>query len=291
VQPTGGKLGIIGLGLVGSALAERLLTGGSTIQGFDIQREQVARFAAAGGVNAASASEAARGCDVLLLSLPTSEIVAQVLNEVEAEVKPGAIVIDTTTGGPEEIESIGARLAGRGVFYLDATIGGSSRQVREGESIAMCGGDPGAYARCAGLFALCFRQSYYLGPCGSGSRMKLVLNLVLGLNRAVLAEGLEYARACGMDPEEALRILRASPAYSRVMDTKGAKMLAGDFEPEARLSQHLKDVRLILGMGERHGAKLPLTSLHHRLLEQIEASGLGAADNSAIITAFESDRK
>jgi 3-hydroxyisobutyrate dehydrogenase-like beta-hydroxyacid dehydrogenase len=113
--------------------------------------------------------------------------------------------------------------------------------------------------------------------------MKLALNLVLGLNRAVLAEGLTFAEALGLNPETALEVLRAGPAWSRVMETKGGKMLRRDFTPEARLSQHLKDVRLILAAGERGGAPLPLSSLHREILERAEAEGLGAEDNSAVI--------
>jgi 3-hydroxyisobutyrate dehydrogenase-like beta-hydroxyacid dehydrogenase len=116
--------------------------------------------------------------------------------------------------------------------------------------------------------------------------MKLVVNLVLGLNRAALAEGLALAHHCGLDPTAALEVLRAGPAYSRMMDIKGAKMLAGDFTPQARLAQHLKDVRLILKLGEASGARLPLSTLHRALLEQLAAAGYHDADNSAIIRAF-----
>ena len=117
--------------------------------------------------------------------------------------------------------------------------------------------------------------------------MKLVVNLVLGLNRAVLAEGLALARSCGLDPSAALEILRAGPAASRVMDVKGAKMLSGDFTPQARLAQHLKDVHLILKMGQDCGARLPLSALHRDLLEGLAAQGYHDADNSAIIRAFD----
>ena len=118
--------------------------------------------------------------------------------------------------------------------------------------------------------------------------MKLVMNLVLGLNRAVLAEGLEFARACGLDPYTALDILKAGPSYSRAMDTKGTRMLNEDFEPEARLSQHLKDVRLILAAGARAGAHLPLSQIHRELLEAAEEAGFGQSDNCAVIKAFQS---
>ena len=116
--------------------------------------------------------------------------------------------------------------------------------------------------------------------------MKLIVNLVLGLNRAALAEGLSFARSVGVSPGRALEILKSGVAYSRVMDTKGIKMLKRDFRPQARLSQHLKDVRLILSLGKRAKAKLPLSALHRKLLEQIEAAGGGDLDNSAIIEAF-----
>jgi 3-hydroxyisobutyrate dehydrogenase-like beta-hydroxyacid dehydrogenase len=121
--------------------------------------------------------------------------------------------------------------------------------------------------------------------------MKLVVNLILGLNRAVLAEGLSLAEALGLDPQRVLEILRASAAYSKVMDTKGQKMLTRDYEPQARLSQHLKDVRLILETGGRTGAALPLSLLHRELLERAEAAGLGDADNSAVIEVFRGQRK
>jgi 3-hydroxyisobutyrate dehydrogenase-like beta-hydroxyacid dehydrogenase len=138
-----------------------------------------------------------------------------------------------------------------------------------------------------GLFRLCARQWFHVGPWGSGARTKLVVNLVLGLNRAALAEGLAFARACGLDLPAVLDVLRSGAAYSRAMDTKGRKMIEGDFAPEARLAQHLKDVRLILDAGRRSGATLPLSELHERLLAGQTDRGLGDLDNSAVIRAFE----
>jgi 3-hydroxyisobutyrate dehydrogenase-like beta-hydroxyacid dehydrogenase len=116
--------------------------------------------------------------------------------------------------------------------------------------------------------------------------MKLVVNLVLGLNRAVLAEGLSFAQACGVDPQVALEVLQVGPTFSRVMETKGKKMLTGDFEPQARLRQHLKDVLLILAESAKHGATTPLSELHRTLLESLDAAGFGDEDNAAIVRAF-----
>ena len=115
--------------------------------------------------------------------------------------------------------------------------------------------------------------------------MKLVVNLVLGLNRAVLAEGLSFARSVGLDPTSALNVLRQSPAATIVMQTKGEKMVTGDFTPQARLRQHLKDVRLILEQSP--AARTPLSELHAELLQSLVDQGYGDEDNAAVIRAFE----
>lgn len=280
-------VGIIGVGLVGTAAAERLLAAGYSVTGYDIRPEQLHALQALGGEAAARPGAVAAACDRILLSLPTSAIAGAVLEEIRPELRPGSLLIDTTTGDPEDAVRFAARLRAWRMEYVDATVGGSSRQVRTREAILLCGGTEAGYTRCLDIFEQLARQSFHVGPAGSGARIKLVLNLVLGLNRAVLAEGLAFARSSGIDPQVALEILQAGPAYSRAMDAKGARMILGEFEPDARLSQHLKDVRLILAAGKRQGAELPLSRLHAELLERVEAAGFGGLDNSAIIKAFE----
>jgi 3-hydroxyisobutyrate dehydrogenase-like beta-hydroxyacid dehydrogenase len=278
---------MVGLGLLGTALAERFLGAGYAVQGFDIDPARREEFTELGGSQATSAGEVARGCDRLVLSLPDTPVVERVLEGMAADLRAGQLIVDTTTGDPERTESLGAALAERGICYLDATIAGSSEQVRSGEVLVLVGGEPSASEACADLFRCFARRWHHLGPCGSGARMKLVINLVLGLNRAVLAEGLAFARACGLDLDHTLRILQASPAWSRVMDTKGRKMIERDFRPQARLSQHLKDVRLILAQAERIQGRVPLSTLHRGLLEEVERAGYGGDDNSAIIRAYD----
>ena len=152
----------------------------------------------------------------------------------------------------------------------------------------MVGGERTVFDACGDVFAALTRSADYVGPSGSGAKMKLVANLVLGLNRAALAEGLALGRASGLEAEAVLSILKAGAAYSRVMDTKGEKMVSEDFSTQAKLSQHLKDVRLILSAGDRAGVTLPLSAAHRRLLETAEAAGFGNADNSAVIKAYDS---
>jgi 3-hydroxyisobutyrate dehydrogenase-like beta-hydroxyacid dehydrogenase len=282
--PANAPLGLIGIGLLGSVLAERLLAGGFAVLGHDLDAARLEAFRHSGGTVAAggAVAEIFRRCDRVLLSLPTHSEVAALLCANDAALHPGLTFLDTTTGDPDTAEALARDLAARGVTYLDATISGSSAQVRAGTAVVMVGGERAAFERCADIFSKLGCETFHTGPAGNGAKMKLATNIVLGLNRAALAEGLAFARSVGLDPAQALAIMRTGPAGSRVMEGKGPKMLAGDFTPEARLSQHLKDVRLILQHGAAAGLPMPLSAAHREILEAAEAAGLGALDNSAI---------
>ena len=281
------RVGLIGLGLLGSALAERMVGAGFEVIGYDVDPKRCAALTAAGGRSVESAALVPKLCETLVLSLPDSQVVAEVLKSLQPRLRAGQRILDTSTGEPLDVEAMAGSLTKQGIDYLDATILGSSVQVREGQALVMVGGTDEAFRSSRDLLACFGRQTFYVGPPGAGSRMKLVVNLVLGLHRAVLAEGLTLAKGLDLDLPMALVILKAGAAYSAVMDTKGEKMLAGDFTAQARLSQHLKDVRLMLAAAERTGTTLPLSEVHRVLLERAEAAGYGDADNSAVLRAFD----
>lgn len=276
-------IGIIGLGLVGSELALRLMSGGRSVIGYDIKPERLAELSQAGGNTAVNAAEVLASCQRILVSLPSHREVTAVFTENAANLRPGATILDTTTGDPASSEAIAASLKAQGIIYLDATISGSSRQVRDGSAVMMVGGDHVGFDACLDIFHLLADATFHTGPSGTGAKMKLVTNLVLGLNRAALAEGLAFAEGLSLDLALVLKIMRRTPAYSRAMDVKGDKMIQKDFAPEARLSQHLKDVRLIVESGLAAGLPMSLSHAHRTVLEQAEAQGLGELDNSAII--------
>lgn len=273
-------IGVIGLGLMGSALTERLLENGYRVVVWNRTREKSKALVARG---AEWSDNPLAACDRVIISLYTSEIVEAVLDQLEAGLHAGQILLDTTTGEPEQTAALGSRLVARGVRYLDAPISGSSEQARRGEATVIVGGPRETFEACADLWRVMCQKVFHVGPCGSAARMKLITNLVLGLNRAALAEGLAFAEAIGVAPAAALEVMAGSMAYSRAMDAKGRKMIEHDFTVQARLSQHLKDVRLMLQAAGEAGMPLPLADTHRRLMEQAEAAGLGELDNSAII--------
>jgi 3-hydroxyisobutyrate dehydrogenase-like beta-hydroxyacid dehydrogenase len=222
----------------------------------------------------------------VIISLYSSEVVGEVFQAWEDRFSPNQIVIDTTTGDPKASQMFVELLAGRGSVYLEAPISGSSQQTREGQATVIAAGDSDAFGVCEDVWRVLGKETFYVGASGNAAKMKLVSNLVLGLNRAALAEGLALAEALKIDLDTSLEVLRGSGAYSRQMDTKGPKMVRSQYSVQARLSQHLKDVRLMLQCSEELGLELPLTQAHRTLLEKAQLQGLGDLDNSAIFEAL-----
>jgi 3-hydroxyisobutyrate dehydrogenase-like beta-hydroxyacid dehydrogenase len=268
---------------MGTAIAGRLLDAGVPAR---VWNRTAARAEALVARGARWCDDPLGDCRLVITSLYDGAAVREVMEPRLDAAPAGRIVVDTSTVDPETTEALAARARGRGIAWLDAPISGSSVQTARGEATVLVGGDDGVVAACAGLWAILGGRCHHVGGAGSASRMKLVTNLVLGLNRAALAEGLVFARALGIDPAAALEVLRDSPAASRQMDTKGPKMVAGDFAVQARLAQHRKDVQLILDAAAAAGLSLPLAAAHRALLDAAVARGLGDLDNSAVIGAY-----
>ncbi|MDA1232150.1 MAG: NAD(P)-dependent oxidoreductase [Planctomycetota bacterium] len=276
-------VGVIGLGLMGTAITERLLENGYAVSVWNRSREKANSLISKGAV---WSDNPLADCDRVIVSLYTSKIVAEVINRLSSGLHDGQFIIDITTGEPSDAVTLAHRLAERGVHYLDAPISGSSVQTRQGEATVMVGGVKSDFDACTDLWSVLGGRTYYIGPCGSAAKVKLVTNLVLGLNRVALAEGLVFAATIGLPPEVALEVLQGSAAYSKAMDIKGRKMIEGDFSVQAKLSQHFKDVRMMLDAATTAGIEMPLTQTHAELLARAEAAGFGQLDNSAIINIY-----
>ena len=279
-------VGVIGTGLVGSAVAELLVQAGYHALVWNRTRAAAERLIPVGARAADTPSAVGAACRRVFVSVMTTAQVAALV-EGEDGLLAGSpqtrYILDTTTGDPDETMALAARLADRGVSYLDATISGSSRQIRDRVGLYMVGGDRAAFEACEGLLRIVTERYVHVGPSGSGSKAKLASNVILGLNRLALAEGLVFAEKLGLDAEPFLELLKMSAAYSVAMDVKGEKMIRGDFEPQARLRQHLKDVEIILAYAADLDQDLPLTKLHREVMQAAIAAGDGDLDNSAVI--------
>jgi len=276
---------IVGLGLVGSALAQRLLAAGFQVAGFDLREEARAALSAQGGLAVGSLAELAGAATCVVLAVFNTDDVHAVVEGPDGLTSSSrlATVIDCSTGDPDALQALAARLAARGVDFIEAPLSGSSQQIAAGEATLLLGGDAGAIARNEAVLAAVASRRIHVGGAGMGARAKLATNLVLGLNRAVLAEGMVFAENMGIAPEQFLALVLASPATSGAAQAKGRMMVEGDFAPQSRIRQHLKDVKLMMATAATSGQSLPLSQAHAALMQAAVEAGDGDLDNAGII--------
>jgi 3-hydroxyisobutyrate dehydrogenase-like beta-hydroxyacid dehydrogenase len=285
MQPNA-PVGIIGLGLMGTALSERLIDAKLPVIGFDIDSTRGEALKARGGLVAASVRELAGRSRAIVMAVYSADQVEALLRELENDADTRPAVICITTGAPDEIIRVAERAAGANIPFVEAPISGTSAEVRDGSAIALVAGETGVIGSVGAVLDILCPRSVRVGAIGNASRTKLAINLILQNNRAALAEGIVFAERLGLDGDTFLATARESAAYSRVMDSKGKKMLARDFRPQSHISQTLKDAELILREATRRGLHLPMTSVQADLLRSAIAIAGPDCDSAAVIEAI-----
>jgi 3-hydroxyisobutyrate dehydrogenase len=277
---------VIGLGLMGEVYARRLLDAGFSVIGFDIDPARRARLNEIGGRAVNTIAELAKPSRCVIVAVFSTDQVADVIeNHLLPALGDGSnkIVLVMSTCDPDQVAALAARVTPRGIRYLDVPVSGTSDQVRRGDGVALIGGDPKIAGEVSDIMDALFVRRFHVGKIGDGGRAKLAVNLILGLNRLAMAEGLVFAERLGLDPAAFLDVARGSASYSQVMETKGPKMVRGDFSPEGRAKQTLKDVHLMLDQAASAGQKLAMLELHADVLEACVRAGEADMDNSVII--------
>ncbi len=290
-------IALVGLGLVGLALARRLAAAQWPVRGYDL-RPEARDGARALGIDCAEALRELRTCSVVVLAVYDTAGVLAVLEGPDALAGSDALrhVIDCSTGEAETLAALAVRLRAQGIGFIEAPLSGASAQIAAGEASMLLGGEAADLAACDALLSTLSPRRIHVGGAGMGARAKLATNLVLGLNRAVLAEGMVFAERLGIAPERFLQLVLATPARSDAALTKGEMMVRGVFDPpQSRIRQHLKDVRLMLDAAHATGQELPLSEVHAALMQAAIAAGDGDLDNAAIVRQiareqFPSDR-
>jgi len=279
-------IGILGLGLVGQALAVRLKACGYQVAGCDPSATAQACADVLGVQLVADAATLASQCSVVLICVLDDAMLKSCAAALAEEPQQLELVISCVTASVEATTSAATQLRRRGVDMADMPLLGSSRQIAQGEALGLLGASDRLALRWGSLFIDVCPKYRHVGAQGFGVRAKLACNLVLGLNRAALAEGLALATTLGLDGTQFLDLLRESPAYSRAVDVAGPRMVAKEFTPASRIRQHRKDLALILGQSEQAGLQLSLAAAHAALLDRAIEQGLGDLDNVAVIAAI-----
>ncbi len=280
-------MGLIGLGLMGGALAHRLLGAGFRVLGFDVNPDKALLLP---GIEvAASADQICLVCRRIVLAVYDTTQVEAIVEELETTAHPMHVVC-TTTVEPRRIAFAAARAARYGITLIEASISGTSAQVEAGKGVGLVAGPPGAIDEVNDLLDAICPQRFFLGSPGNAAKAKLAVNLVLQLNRAALAEGLVFAERLGLAPAEFLGVLRGSQAASKVMDEKGDKMVRREYSPQSHIAQTLKDAKIMLETAHRLGQNLPMMEANAALLAIAIALGGDERDSAAVIEAIRSSR-
>jgi 3-hydroxyisobutyrate dehydrogenase-like beta-hydroxyacid dehydrogenase len=288
------RVGVIGAGLMGTAVTQRLIAAGFEVLVYDVDAGKREAIARSGAKAEANASVVIAACEINVLAVfntdQVEEVVAGPGGGVDAIAQGGAgarIFVVTSTCDPDRLAALAQRVAAQGAHVLEMPISGTSRQVAKGDGVGLVGGPCEIADRAANVLdAICPRR-HYLGAVGNGSRAKLAVNLILGLNRAALAEGLVFASRLGLDPVAFLDVARGSAAYSQVMDIKGDLMARREYrDVQSRVDQSLKDFSLMLEQARSKGQDLPFAAVYARMLEDCVAHGEAEWDNAAIAEAI-----
>jgi len=284
-------IGIVGLGLLGHAIASRLIKAGHAVIGFDVLPDRVAALAVMGGTPASSAAAVAQSAEAvctLLPSLATAEAAILGAGGVLAGARPDLAVIQMSTISPTLTERLSREVTARGLGFLDCPVSGTSSMVERGDGIFFVGGDRALFERWQPVLESVLARAVLVGRVGQAMVLKLVANLLVALNSAAAAEALTLARKAGLDLPLALDVLNASAAASSMLKVRGPMIVRGEFPAQMKLDLFMKDIHLMQEAATAVGAPLPFTDLAERLYAAAQAQGHGGEDLAVVVTALDS---
>ena len=258
------KLGFIGLGAMGAPMATNLLEADHELAVWNRSPERAGPLVEAGARRADSPADAASDTRATVLMITNAEAVQEVLFGDKGVVQglcPGAAVINMGTIGAVATTRIAKTLGELGYRMLDAPVSGSTPVAAAGELAIMVGGDEETFEEFELVLAAMGEKISLMGEVGSGSRMKLINNLILGANMAALSEGLALGEAAGLPVEKQLEVILAGGAASGVAQRRSGNLISGSYEPQFKLSHELKDLYYALELGRDLEDPLPITAV------------------------------
>jgi 3-hydroxyisobutyrate dehydrogenase-like beta-hydroxyacid dehydrogenase len=284
------NIGIIGIGLLGSAVASRLLRAKFQVKGYDARPSQLLALQAQGLIAAGSIAEVSVDSDAVFTILPSLESVETTIlgrgGLVETALRD-CTLIQMSTISPELTRRLASVALASGLGFLDTPMSGTSAMVERGDCTIFVAGDRARVQGCQSLFDAIAKKTYYVGDAGMASLAKLATNLLVGLNTAALAEALVLGAKGGLAPALLVEILKDSAGDSKMLEVRGPLMASHRFAAQMRLDLFLKDFKLMLDEGLRLGVPLPLTSVTQQLATATAAAGRGEEDLAAIVTTLE----
>ena len=287
---TGTTAGVIGLGAMGLGIAQSLRRAQFDVRVFDVRRDAAQAFARDGGSACATAAQLAASCDVVVSAVVNAAQTEEVLfgeGGAAAAMRHGSAFMMCSTVDPNWSSGLEARLAERGLLYLDAPMSGGAAKAAAGELTMMTAGRPEAYAKCQPVLDAMAARVYRMGDrAGAGSKVKIVHQLLAGVHIAAAAEAMALGLREGVDPKALYEVITNSAGNSWMFGNRMAHVLAGDYTALSSVDIFVKDLGLVLDLARSSKFPLPLASTAHQMFMQASSAGHAKEDDSAVIKIF-----
>ncbi len=282
------QIGVVGVGVMGSAMSRHLLSAGYRVSGFDIIPERLDALTAAGGEARRSGAEVAAGADLVLLSLPSVSSLETAIEDVAAGAHPGLIVAEMGVFPIEAKRKARDRLAEVGVELMDVPVSGTGLQAADATLVVMASGSPEAFEKTRPVFDTVGRATHYLGEFPNGSIMKFIANLLVSIHNLATAEAHTLGIAAGMDPAVVQKVISDGVGSSKIFDIRGPMMVRDSYDPpSARLDIIKKDAGIIQAFARSVGAPTPLLDAAIPVYQESSEEGLGDLDAAALCRHLE----
>ena len=276
-------VGVIGLGIMGSAMASNLLKAGFRVIGYDVAPAARRGHVREGGAVARSGADVARRAPIVITSLPSVAALAAVSGEVARAKRKGLIVVETSTMPLEAKEAARAAIERSGATLLDCPLSGTGAQARAKDLLVYASGSRAAYRACTGVFDGIARGHYYLGAFGNGSKMKYVANLLVAIHNVAAAEAMVLARKAGLDPALTLKVVADGAGSSRMLQVRGPMMVRDDYsDATMKVEVWQKDMHIIGEYATKLGCPTPLFAASAPIYTAAMAEGYAKEDTGAV---------
>ncbi len=286
------KIGFIGLGVMGKAMARNLMKAGYDLTVYDIDQKFMDALVKEGARCAGSAKEVASATEVIFTMLPGSPQVKEVIlgeNGIIDGVKKGSIIVDTSSGSPLASQEISAALEKAGAYMLDAPVSGGEPKAIDGTLAIMAGGPDEAFRKVEDILHSMGTSVTHVGAIGSGNTTKLANQIMVATHLAGMAEAMVFSTKAGVDPQKVFQAIRGGLAQSTVFDAKMPLVLEGNFTPGARMDLHIKDLRNALDTAESIDVPTPLSDSIYAMMKALSDSGKGSDDHGGLIQWYEKE--
>jgi putative dehydrogenase len=284
------NVGVIGLGAMGFGMARSLLRGGFKVHGYDVRTSALEQLAAENGIACDTPAQLARHCEVLVIVVVNAEQTEQVLFGADgacASLQPGSVVLACATVAPDFAASLARRLAERQVLMLDSPISGGAARAASGELSMMTSGSAEAYANVEDVLAAMAKNVYRLGDqYGTGSKVKIINQLLAGVHIAAAAEAMALGMREGVDPAALYEVITNSAGNSWMFENRVPHILEGDYTPLSAVDIFVKDLGLVLDTARSSKFPLPMSAAAHQMFMMASAAGHGKEDDSAVIKLY-----